>query len=47
MWACAAVFGAVLGLACSRCLLDVTPDPYVPPPLVIQGTKPDAEDAGP
>jgi len=36
----AAVVGGGLGLACSRCLLDVTPDPYVPPALVIQGTKP-------
>jgi len=36
-----------LGLYVGSCSLHVTPDPYTPPPLVLQGTPPDHEDAGP
>jgi hypothetical protein len=51
LWGC--VCGAslasasiALGLYVGSCSLHVTPDPYTPPPLVLQGTTPDHEDAG-
>lgn len=44
---CAAVVGCLMGVLVAHCSLLVRPDPYTPPPLVLQGTKPDPEDAGP
>lgn len=34
------------GIYVASCSLYTRPDPYTPPPLVLQGTPPDHEDAG-
>lgn len=41
-----AVVSAGIGVYVGSCSLYTRPEPYTPPPLVLQGTPPDHEDAG-
>ena len=41
-----AVVSAGVGIYVGSCSLYTRPEPYTPPPLVLQGTKPLDEDAG-
>lgn len=40
------VFSVGAGIYVGSCSLYTRPEPYTPPPLVLQGTTPDHEDAG-